>query len=645
MKKITVVMAVIVAALFLSMVAIPAMIPIERIKTQLVAHVKKITGRDLVMDGKVTVSILPTLGIQLSKASLSNPSGFRSHELIRIGGIDARIKLWPLLSGKIEVDGFVLRDPIIALEVDETGRGNWVLGESTKTAHTTVDNTPKTSEVREMRLGDVRITGGKITYLNHQGTTETIDDINLLLMLNRLDEPLSAKGGLTWHGQTLALELILSKPRALIEGHVSAAEVRITAQPVQIAFTGEVGSTLVGAIKASSPSLRSLIEWVSTKPVVFAGTGLGPLSVQAKVRTSTSRMDLTTATLSLDTTKATGELSLTTATTAGTRPTLTGRLNLETLDLNPYLTPESIPEPAERSDTPGRTESAKHPDTDWSDNVLDASPLQAIEADLTLNAAALKVHRLEVGRSTLTVALHGGHLTTDLTDMAFYQGHGVGQITLDATQNGTQEELGATAHFSLSGVRAETFLAAFGFNRLEGLANLELQLAGHGGSERSLVSSLSGKGSVTFLNGALRGINLAAIARNITSAFAPDAPPQKTDFSECTGSFSIVDGIVTNPDLTIQSPLLRVTGAGSIDLPKRMVNYRIEPKLVTSLEGQGATKDKEKENSGLAIPMIVDGSWEALRFHPDVDALANGKAANALKNFLKSQNLPKLFGQ
>ena len=37
----------------------------------------------------------------------------------------------------------------------------------------------------------------------------------------------------------------------------------------------------------------------------------------------------------------------------------------------------------------------------------------------------------------------------------------------------------------------------------------------------------------------------------------------------------------------MQSPLLRVQGSGSVNLPDGTVDYRLEPKLVASTEGQG----------------------------------------------------------
>ena len=85
---------------------------------------------------------------------------------------------------------------------------------------------------------------------------------------------------------------------------------------------------------------------------------------------------------------------------------------------------------------------------------------------------------------------------------------------------------------------------AMDFDRVEGTANAKLAVTTQGGSQRQLVSALNGSGQVQFLNGAIRGINLAAMLRNVASAFLdPNAQKtQKTDFAELGGTYVIQTG-------------------------------------------------------------------------------------------------------
>ncbi|MEI7610411.1 MAG: AsmA family protein, partial [Rhodospirillaceae bacterium] len=526
MRKITIFVAAIIALVVIAVLVLPALVPAERIKAELVAKVKAATGRDLAIEGKVSVSVLPTLSVQVAGVSLSNPPGYRGKELARLAGLEVKLKLAPLLSGRVEIDSFVVRQPAITLETDRSGRGNWVFGTATaKPAQPQPAASPAAkpesmaaSALSDISLGDVRILGGTLTYLDDKGgAKETIGDIDLTLTLRSLDQPLIAKGGLTWHGQAVALALDVAKPRALMDGQSSAAGVSITAESLKLAFTGDLTAAggATGALELSSPSLRGLAGWAGGKPLAYGGGGLGPLSIKARLAASGGTVALTQAALALDALKAAGEVSVV---TGGARPALKGRLDVDALDLTPYLPPEGA---AGGGSAAGKAPAGR---ADWSDEPIDASALKAADADFTLTAGAIKLRRLEIGRSALTLALHDGRLTADLAELSLYKGKGKGRVALDGAQAGG---LGVTAAFSLKGLQAQPFLAAFGFDRLEGNGNGELQLAGRGASQRQIVSSLSGKGTVGFFDGAIRGINLAEMARNLSAAFADVAGSQK----------------------------------------------------------------------------------------------------------------------
>ncbi len=154
-----------------------------------------------------------------------------------------------------------------------------------------------------------------------------------------------------------------------------------------------------------------------------------------------------------------------------------------------------------------------------------------------------------------------------------------------------------------------------------------------------MVQALSGAGSIKFSDGAIKGINLAAMVRNVKSAFLDKGAreAQKTDFAELSGTFQIQNGILRNDDLKLLNPLLRLDGAGTVDLPKRTVNYRIEPKVVATIEGQGG----EAEVGGITVPVIIEGPWHDLSYKPDLAGMVGetlkdpSKALEAAKETVK----------
>jgi AsmA protein len=125
------------------------------------------------------------------------------------------------------------------------------------------------------------------------------------------------------------------------------------------------------------------------------------------------------------------------------------------------------------------------------------------------------------------------------------------------------------------------------------------------------------------------------MVRNAANAFLdPDAgEARKTDFAELGGSFTIREGVVTNEDMRLQAPVLRVNGRGRIDLPDRTLTYRIEPKAAKTLEGQGGQQDV----AGILVPVVIEGPWDDLSFRPDLSGVVESalRDPEALKEQLQ----------
>src|SRR5512143_1275869 len=127
MKKILIGLLLVVVLLVAAVVAIPFLIPTETVKNRIIAAVEERTGRTLVIAGPVKLSVFPRLAVQLNDVALSNAPGGRADALVRLQDLDVRVALLPLLTGAVEVDRFVLRQPVVHLEVDAAGRPNWQL--------------------------------------------------------------------------------------------------------------------------------------------------------------------------------------------------------------------------------------------------------------------------------------------------------------------------------------------------------------------------------------------------------------------------------------------------------------------------------------------------------------------------------------
>ena len=249
------------------------------------------------------------------------------------------------------------------------------------------------------------------------------------------------------------------------------------------------------------------------------------------------------------------------------------------------------------------------------------SGLKAVDADLNLSVQEIFFQALKIGESALAINLSGGKLTSRLTKLDLYEGQGTGQLVLD----GSRATPNIAAKFDLASIAAFPLLRdAADFERLEGAGTINIDVTTSGNSQKAMMSALNGSGSVRFENGAIRGINIAQLTRNVLSAATSgweSGGTQSTDFSELGGTFTISQGVLTNNDLKMLSPLVRVNGKGSVNMPNQTLNYRVEPKLAATLEGQGGGTDVK----GIEVPIIITGSWFNPKFAPDLAAVLNNR--------------------
>lgn len=603
MKKLLIGLGVVIVLLVVAVVALPFLVPVSVVRERIVAGVKDSTGRDLKI-GEMSVSVLPSLAVEARDVSFSNAAGAAEPDMAKLKALKAGLKLFPLLSGEVAIDRFVLVEPVIRLEVDKQGRANWDFSGGAKPAASQGGGAGAGGAPQQLRLGEVRLENGTVSYSDaRSGARHEATKLNLTVDLPSLDDPLSAKGEGDWRGKTVALTLKAAKPRALLEGGTTELQLGVAAEPLKLDVKGQATAStpfkLAGAVDLDVPSVRNLAAWAA-EPIQLQGSGLGPLKIKGQLGLEGGKTSFTNADIALDAIKAKGELLVD---ASGAKPFLKGRLDVDRLDLNPYLPPEQ-PAGAGKPAAGGG----------WSEAPIDLSGLKAANADFTLSVGGIQFRKIQIGKGTVAALLKDGKLTATLAELALYGGAGQGRVTLD----GSGAAPGVDATMRLTGVQIEPLLKdAADFERLSGTGATELSVAGRGKSQKAIVESLNGKGGLDFRDGAVKGINLAAMLRNVTAAFSEGGAQQKTDFSELTGSYVIQNGLLTNKDLQMKSPLLRIEGAGTVNLPPRTLDYRVTPKAVASLEGQGGRQDV----AGVMVPVLIQGPWDSLSYKPDLAGL------------------------
>jgi AsmA protein len=128
------------------------------------------------------------------------------------------------------------------------------------------------------------------------------------------------------------------------------------------------------------------------------------------------------------------------------------------------------------------------------------------------------------------------------------------------------------------------------------------------------------------------------MARNVKSAFGmgtQGGPRPRTDFTELAIPFTIKNGVANTPGSSLKSPFIRIIAAGTADLVKETLDFRVEPKAVASIKGQGDAAQR----SGLMVPVLVSGTFTSPKFRPDLSAAAKQKIEKQVFESKEAQKL------
>jgi AsmA protein len=135
-------------------------------KGQIVAAVKDATGRELKIDGKLSWTLFPWLGVKAEALSLGNAPGFGTEPFANVGAAGVSVRLLPLLVGRINVDTLHVRDLALNLAKDAKGRSNWEFAGTDKPAPTTkpADRPAPGAALGAVAIGGIDIQNANVSY-------------------------------------------------------------------------------------------------------------------------------------------------------------------------------------------------------------------------------------------------------------------------------------------------------------------------------------------------------------------------------------------------------------------------------------------------------------------------------------------------
>lgn len=628
-------------------------------------QVKKQTGRDLTIAGDLSPSVFPWAGITIGEISLANAEGFGDQPFASIGGADVKVELLPLLKREINVRTVELSGLQVDLQLAADGTSNWddlVQSTTTTTTEEVSDDEQVTTEVEgssatiaALAVGGIAITDANVSWNDAStGTDAKLSSFNLQTGAIELEKPfdLDVSFSVISNSMDIAADIKAAANLMIdLNGQVySAKGLTLTTDATGGAFPGGALSATVAAdviamladqqIDVSALSLSALglelsgainVANLDTEPAItgqLASNEFSPREMMAaldiEVPVTADPDVLTKASLSVDLAATPASAALndliitlddTNFTGSASVPSLEGEIpplrfdfNVDAIDIDRYLPPVS--------DAPATDDSDAEPavvTTGDEPIELPVEMMRQLDVDGTFSVGSVKVSNLTTTDIVIPVKANGGKLGLEGIKASLYEG------AIDATAS--VDVSGGTPGYgmamSLDGIQAEPLLADLmqKDSFLNGGGQVAADITTGGNSVNAIKAALNGNFNTAFTDGSINGINIGYQIRRAKAALTGKSLPEeegqvKTDFSSLVVSGTFTDGVMQSDDLDLRSPLLRLGGAGTVDLPGEAVDYTLETLITGTSQGQGGDDLESLKGVKLAVP--IRGTFDEL---------------------------------
>jgi AsmA protein len=687
LKKVLIGIAALALLLIAGLVALLALVDVDHYKPQIERAAHDKLDRTLKFDGKLSLSIFPTLAVALPHTTLSehgSDAPFLSLERARVS-----LAVLPLLSGRVQAGTASLYE--LRAAIDRHADGTTNLDDLIGAPKPGAGAPEKASEgapgaTPQFELGGIELVDAQVIFRDERArNTVTLSNLNLKTgrLATRASTPvdlsasiaatepqakvdLSLKAtvdmdlaghafgarGLDAHarGQVAAdhFEIALSAPKieldpahatgelvkliATVNGeHQARVEValedlsgtaeKISARKVTLELRAEQGpqklsahldSPLQVAVTAQSVDLSRLAGELNVQTPSLPRGSLkvnldGSLRVDAKAQNVAARLGAR-----FDETTATSRVAV----QGFSSPHIGFDADLDRLNLDRYL--PATPEASSAKPAPAPSQAA----APQVDPKVDLTALKPLNLTGEVRIGTLQVHNAKAAKVKVGVRAAGGRLEMAPLSASLYEGALNGAAKIDANTNRIAVDA------ALDGISIGPLLKDLsGKDLLDGHGSVKLDITTAGPTVGATRRALGGTASLALRDGAVRGINIAQELRDLKTTLSGGSSyteaansAQKTDFSELSASFSIKDGVATNNDLQAKSPLLRLGGAGIIDIGAGSMDYRAQASVVGTLAGQGGGELANLR--GVTIPVHLSGPFTALSYQLDWGSIA-----------------------
>lgn len=596
LKRLTIAVATMVAAAFVTLVALSFLIPATSVRDAVDREIHAVTGLEPVLRGSISISLFPSGTVSFHNVLLGNdPNG---QAAVVADELIAHLRYFPLLAGRIEIADVTLVRPTITVDFQPNGESNWS-GLIQSLAHALEPNPDRTASFSEIGIHE----GTVIVHNAHAGkdSEERLDGVDFQLAWPSISRSFGANGRFVWHDEPIEASLTLTDFLAALSGDRSGLKLRLSGAPLKVAFDGaatyQPALKVEGTLSVDSPSLRDAMHWTDASKLPFGGFGRFALRAQSTI--GGGAVSLSSVNVELDGNTAEGALTLATDGHRGVQ----GTLAADALDLTPYISGIRVLATNERN---------------WNRLPISLDGLTDFDLDLRLSAASVKIAGAQLGRTAIAANMRGGKLDLAIGEAQAFGGTAKGSLGLI----GAEGSATVTSRLQFLDVDLASCLGQmFGVHKLEGRGNLALNLDGSGASVLALASTLNGSANLTAHGGALAGVNVEQWLRRLERrplSGNGDFRSGRTPFDQLTLNLKVVQGVVSVDDMHVEGPAVRIAAGGQALVPTRELDLKGVATLISSTTG-----------NEFALPFIVTGQWDDPVMLPDPQSLIRRSGAAA----------------
>ncbi len=170
--------------------------------------------------------------------------------------------------------------------------------------------------------------------------------------------------------------------------------------------------------------------------------------------------------------------------------------------------------------------------------------------------------------------------------------------------------------------------------------NANLNLAATGSKLGEIRRQLDGDVTFALTDGAWESVDMWYELRRARALFdRAQAPardgPVRTPFSEVSASGVLVDGVLTNRDLTADLEFMTVTGGGIVNLVTDAIDFDLIAQFV---DGPILQSDPEMADlAGDELPLKVSGTVSSPSVLPDFGAMVRAEVEEAIEERLDEE--------